>query len=119
MTEILIQQALSQFGDIVSVTIDPRKGTAIALFKDAQGLQKAREAKRVTVASGTVEIHEFKDRNAAAGNNSNNRGGHRGNRTGGRSGKVGNSGGGGGGGAAAAGTSAPTNAASDAAKASS
>jgi regulator of nonsense transcripts 3 len=119
MTEVLIQQALSQFGDIVSVTIDPRKGTAIALFKDAQGLQKAREAKRVSVASGTVEIHEFKDRNAAAGSNSNNRGSHRGNRTGGRGGKAGGGGGGGSGAAAATGTTAPANAAGNAAKASS
>ena len=33
MTEILIQQALSVYGEMGNVTIDPRKGTAIAVFK--------------------------------------------------------------------------------------
>jgi regulator of nonsense transcripts 3 len=111
MTEVLIQQALSQFGDVVSVTIDPRKGTAIALFKDAQGLQKAREAKRVTVASGNVEVHEFKDRSAGSGGGSGNRGGHRPNRNTGRGG-----GGGAGKGSAAATTATSTAAAGDAPK---
>ncbi|KAF1821555.1 uncharacterized protein K489DRAFT_381550 [Dissoconium aciculare CBS 342.82] len=106
MTEILIQQALSQFGDVVSVTIDPRKGTAIALFMDAQGLQKAREAKRVTVASGNVEVHEFKDRSAGSGGGSGSRAGHRPNRNAGRGG-----GGGGAGKSGAAATSAASTAA--------
>ncbi|KAK4619041.1 hypothetical protein CLAFUW4_12427 [Fulvia fulva] len=79
MTEMLIQQALSQYGQVKSVTIDPRKGTAIALFKDNESLKKAIEAKRVPVAQGTVEILEFKDRPAGGGPA---RGGFRGGRGG-------------------------------------
>ncbi|KAM3424707.1 hypothetical protein BST61_g6694 [Cercospora zeina] len=87
MTEILIQQALSQYGEVTNVTIDPRKGTAIALFKDPEGLKKAFAAKKVPVANGTVEILEWKDR--AANNNGGNRGGFRGGRGGGRGGRGG------------------------------
>jgi regulator of nonsense transcripts 3 len=86
MTDVLIQQALSQFGDVTNVTIDSRKGTAIAVFKDGQGLQKARDAKKVSVANGTVEIHEFKDRTAPSGGG---RTSFKGNRGGARGGKGG------------------------------
>jgi regulator of nonsense transcripts 3 len=81
MTEILIQQALAQFGEMNNVTIDPRKGTAIAVFKTQEGLKKAVQAKKVPVAKGAVEVIEFKDRNgggagagagAGSGNNNNN-----------------------------------------------
>lgn len=126
MTEILIQQALAQFGEMNNVTIDPRKGTAIAVFKTQEGLKKAVEAKKVPVAKGAVEVIEFKDRGGGGGggggggnnnnnnsssgnNNSNNSGGGGGGRggyrnRGGRAGRGGNSnansgtGGGGGGG---------------------
>ncbi|KAF2482972.1 Smg-4/UPF3 family-domain-containing protein [Neohortaea acidophila] len=68
MTEMLIQQALSNaFGEVLSVTIDPRKGTAIATFKSPEGLKKALEAKHVPVAGGAVEVLEFRDRGGAAG----------------------------------------------------
>lgn len=67
MTEILIQQALSQYGELTNVTIDPRKGTAIALFKDNEGLKKAIEAKSVPVANGKIEVLEFKDRSGGSG----------------------------------------------------
>lgn len=87
MTEILIQQALSQYGEVTNVTIDPRKGTAIALFKDPEGLKKAFAAKKVPVANGSVEILEWKDR--GANNNGGNRGGFRGGRGGGRGGRGG------------------------------
>lgn len=60
MTEVLIQQALSTYGEMVSVTIDPRKGTAIAVFKQNEGLKKALAAKRVTVANGAVEVLEYR-----------------------------------------------------------
>ena len=92
MSENLIQQALSQFGEVTNVTIDPRKGTAIALFKDPEGLKKAFEAKKVPVAQGSVEILEWRDR--GTGNNSGNRVGFRGGRGGGgaRGGRIGNSG---------------------------
>lgn len=93
MTEILIQQALSQFGEVANVTIDPRKGTAIAIFKDPEGLKKAFVAKKVPVANGNVEILEWKER--SAGQSGGNRtGGFRGGRGGGgaRGGRSGNAG---------------------------
>lgn len=62
MTEMLIQQALSQFGEMSNVTIDPRKGTAIAVFKQLDGLRNALAAKHVPVANGAVEVLEFRDR---------------------------------------------------------
>ena len=102
MTEILIQQALSQYGDMTNVTIDPRRGTAIAVFKQNEGLKKALEAKRITVANGAVEVLEFKDRSAGGGQAS--RGGFKGGR-GGRSAR----GGGQSGASASAGSPAPTN----------
>ncbi|KAF7196681.1 hypothetical protein HII31_02051 [Pseudocercospora fuligena] len=79
MTEILIQQALSQYGEVNNVTIDPRKGTAIALFKENEGLKKALEAKKVPVANGSVEVLEWKDRAINVGG----RGGFHGRRGGG------------------------------------
>ncbi|KAF2162666.1 hypothetical protein M409DRAFT_26904 [Zasmidium cellare ATCC 36951] len=97
MTEILIQQALSQYGDVTNVTIEPRKGTAIAIFKDGESMKKAVEAKKVAVANGNVEVLEFKDRNAGS-----NRGGFRGGRGGARGGR--------GGGQVAAGNAAQTQA---------
>ena len=83
MTEILIQQALSQYGEVSNVAIDPRKGTAIALFEQSEGLKLALEAKRVPVANGAVEVLEFRDR---GGGGAGNRGGFRGGR-GGRGGR--------------------------------
>lgn len=91
MTEILIQQILSQYGDVANVTIDPRKGTAIAIFKSPEGLKKALEARKVPVANGSIEVLEFKERNA--GNNAGN-GGGRGGFRGGRGGVRGGRGGG-------------------------
>ena len=65
MTEILIQATLTQlFGECTNVTIDPRKGTAIAVFKENEALKKAMEAKRVEVAKGAVEVLEFKETGA-------------------------------------------------------
>ena len=108
MTEILIQQALAQFGEMNNVTIDPRKGTAIAVFKTQEGLKKAVQAKTVPVAKGAVEVIEFKDSGGGGGgggvgggggggggntSNNNNNSGNANNNSGG-----GGSGGGGGGG---------------------
>ena len=103
MTEILIQQALAQFGEMNNVTIDPRKGTAIAVFKTQDGLKKAVQAKKVPVAKGAVEVIEFKDRGGGGGggggNNSNNQNNNsNNNNNNSNSGNAGNSGGGGGGG---------------------
>lgn len=99
MTEILIQQVLSQYGDVVNVTIDPRKGTAIAIFKSPDGLKKALEAKKVPVANGNLEMLEFKDRNggnnASSGGGGGGRAGFRGGRSGARGGRGGGNAGGG------------------------
>ena len=86
MTEILIQQALSQYGDMSNVTIDPRKGTAIAVFKQNEGLKKALEAKRVPVANGAVEVLEFRGPTAGGPPSRGSYRGGRGGRDGGRGG---------------------------------
>ncbi|KAK4892991.1 hypothetical protein LTR27_008528 [Elasticomyces elasticus] len=90
MTEMLILRALAEYGEVANVTIDPRKGTGIAVFRDAEGLKKAMAAKRVTVAKGAVEVMEFRDRSGEAmgprgGGVMRGRGGFRG----GRGGRVG------------------------------
>ncbi|KAI6848991.1 hypothetical protein KC332_g1593 [Hortaea werneckii] len=98
MTEMLILRSLSEFGEVANVTIDPRKGTAIAVFKDGGSLKKALEAKKVPVANGAVEVFEFKEaggRGAGGGGggegggNARGRGGFRGGRGGGRGGAQG------------------------------
>ncbi|KAI7637306.1 hypothetical protein KC322_g21468, partial [Hortaea werneckii] len=90
MTEMLILRSLSEFGEVANVTIDPRKGTAIAVFKDGVSLKKALEAKKVPVANGAVEVFEFKDTGGrGAGGNARGRGGFRGGRGGGRGGAQG------------------------------
>ena len=91
MSEMLIQQALCQYGDVTNVTIDPRKGTAIAVFKQNEGLKKALEAKRVSVASGAVEVLEFRDRAAGGPTNRAAFGGGRRGRGGARGGAQGTS----------------------------
>ncbi|KAK1009181.1 hypothetical protein LTR54_005982 [Friedmanniomyces endolithicus] len=62
MTEMLLHRALAEYGDVVNVTIDPRKGTAIAVFKDTEGLKKAMAARKIVVAKGAVGVLEFRDR---------------------------------------------------------
>ncbi|KAK5108983.1 hypothetical protein LTR62_007617 [Meristemomyces frigidus] len=94
MTEMLILRSLSDFGDVLNVTIDPRKGTAIAQFRDAEGLRRALEKKRVPVAAGVVEVLEFRDGGARAVGVGGGRG--RGGFRGGRGGGVGRGGVGGG-----------------------
>ena len=98
MTEMLIRQALSQYGEMNNVTIDPRKGTAIAVFKTNEGLKKALEAKKVGVANGAVEVLEFRERGGAAGGGGAGGGGGGGGRGGfrGRGGRGGRGGGAGG-----------------------
>lgn len=86
MTEILIQQALSQYGELMHVTIDPRKGTAIAMFKQNEGLKKALDAKRVPVANGAVEVLEFRERPTGGPSGRGSFRGGRGGRGGGRGG---------------------------------
>lgn len=75
VTEPLLLAALSAFGPVVKVEIDKRKGTALAEFKDNEGLKAAMSKKSVPVAQGAVEVLEYRDkqaqggRNAQAGNN--------------------------------------------------
>lgn len=82
MTEMLIHSALAVYGPVTNVTIDPRKGTAIAVFKDSEGLKKAMEAKKVPVAGGAVEVHQFRE-TRGGGSVSRGGGGKRGGRGGG------------------------------------
>jgi len=88
MSEMLILRSLSDYGEVSNVTIDPRKGTAIAVFKDNEGLKKAMEAKRVPVANGAVEVLEFREAapRPGGGGSGRGRGGFRGGRGGGRGG---------------------------------
>lgn len=67
MTEMLIHTALAAYGPVTNVTIDPRKGTAIAVFKDTEGLKKAMEAKTIPVAGGAVEVHQFRETRGGGG----------------------------------------------------
>ena len=86
---MLILRSLSEFGEVSNVTIDPRKGTAIANFRDSEGLKKAMAAKRVPVASGAVEVLEYKESGARGpGNVGRGRGGFRGGRGGGGEGGI-------------------------------
>ncbi|OQO09323.1 hypothetical protein B0A48_04721 [Cryoendolithus antarcticus] len=90
MTEILIQRALAVFeaspATMGNVTIDPRKGTAIAVFRTQEGLRKALEAKRVSVGRGEVEVLRLREGvpgGAPQGGGGGGRGGFRGPRGGG------------------------------------
>lgn len=65
ITEPLIAAALSTFGEVVKVNIDKRKGTAIAEFKDNEGLKAAMSKRSVPVAQGAVEVLEYRDKPAA------------------------------------------------------
>ncbi|KAF2723918.1 hypothetical protein K431DRAFT_282612 [Polychaeton citri CBS 116435] len=128
ITEILLQTTLSRlYGPVSNVTIDPRKGTAIAVFKNTTDLKKAIEAKKVQIANGAVEIVEWKERSAGGGGAGGgggggggggsggwggSRGGFRGSR-GGRGGRTGGaSGNANGGGSGGNKTAAPANASS-------
>lgn len=69
VTEPLLLAALSAFGPVVKVEIDKRKGTALAEFKDNEGLKAAMAKKSVPVAQGAVEVLEFKDKQSQGGRN--------------------------------------------------
>ncbi|KEQ73542.1 hypothetical protein M436DRAFT_26535, partial [Aureobasidium namibiae CBS 147.97] len=62
VTEPLLLVALSAFGPVVKVEIDKRKGTALAEFKDNEGLKAAMSKKSVPVAQGAVEVLEYRDK---------------------------------------------------------
>ncbi|KAI5200207.1 hypothetical protein AUEXF2481DRAFT_748 [Aureobasidium subglaciale EXF-2481] len=78
VTEPLLLAALSSFGTVVKVEIDKRKGTALAEFKDNEGLKAAMAKKSVAVAQGAVEVLEYRDKQAQGGRNAQSSNGGRG-----------------------------------------
>ncbi|RGP72131.1 hypothetical protein FSPOR_2976 [Fusarium sporotrichioides] len=62
VTEALLKQTLSTFGTITFVEIDKRKGFAYVDFAEHDGLVKAITASPITVAQGTVQVLERKDK---------------------------------------------------------
>ena len=67
ITEPLLQAAFTPFGDLVSVTIDTKKGFAYMDFATPEGLQKAMAASPVKVAQGQVVVLERKVGGSSAG----------------------------------------------------
>ncbi|RKL29685.1 hypothetical protein BFJ72_g11885 [Fusarium proliferatum] len=65
VTEALLKQTLSSFGTITFVEIDKRKGFAYVDFAEHEGLVKAVTASPITVAQGTVQVLERKDKKPA------------------------------------------------------
>ncbi|KAF5695754.1 hypothetical protein FDENT_60 [Fusarium denticulatum] len=65
VTEALLKQTLSTFGTITFVEIDKRKGFAYVDFAEHEGLVKAVTASPITVAQGTVQVLERKDKKPA------------------------------------------------------
>ncbi|KAM0349730.1 hypothetical protein ACHAPU_003559 [Fusarium lateritium] len=65
VTEALLKQTLSTFGTITFVEIDKRKGFAYVDFTEHEGLVKAVTASPITVAQGTVQVLERKDKKPA------------------------------------------------------
>ncbi|KAH6950527.1 hypothetical protein HG530_011159 [Fusarium avenaceum] len=65
VTEALLKQTLSAFGTITFVEIDKRKGFAYVDFTEHEGLLKAVTASPITVAQGTVQVLERKDKKPA------------------------------------------------------
>ena len=67
ITEPLLHAAFNPFGDLVSVTIDTKKGFAYIDFATPEGLQKAMAASPVKVAQGQVVVLERKGSGSSAG----------------------------------------------------
>ncbi|KAF5022367.1 hypothetical protein F66182_5568 [Fusarium sp. NRRL 66182] len=65
VTEALLKQTLSTFGTITFVEIDKRKGFAYVDFAEHEGLVKAVASSPITVAQGTVQVLERKDKKPA------------------------------------------------------
>ena len=64
ITEPLILAALSSIGEVLSVEIDKRKGTAIAEFKSHESLKAAMAKRSVNVAEGAVEVLEYREKSS-------------------------------------------------------
>ncbi|RSL82823.1 hypothetical protein CEP52_016872 [Fusarium oligoseptatum] len=69
VTEALLKQSLEVFGTITFVEIDKRKGFAYVDFAEHEGLVKAVTSSPITVAQGTVQVLERKDKKPANSNN--------------------------------------------------
>ncbi|EEU43958.1 uncharacterized protein NECHADRAFT_89796 [Fusarium vanettenii 77-13-4] len=65
VTEALLKQSLEVFGTITFVEIDKRKGFAYVDFAEHEGLVKAVTSSPITVAQGTVQVLERKDKKPA------------------------------------------------------
>ncbi|KAF6810989.1 nonsense-mediated mRNA decay protein [Colletotrichum musicola] len=72
VTEALLKQAMEAFGIVTFVEIDKRKGFAYVDFSNHDGLAKAIAASPITVAQGTVQVLERKEKKPAAGNSNSN-----------------------------------------------
>ncbi|KAF4448293.1 hypothetical protein F53441_8268 [Fusarium austroafricanum] len=70
VTEGLLKQTLSTFGAITFVEIDKRKGFAYVDFAEHEGLVKAVTSSPITVAQGTVQVLERKDKKPTNNTNS-------------------------------------------------
>ncbi|KAL2684823.1 hypothetical protein Neosp_005914 [[Neocosmospora] mangrovei] len=66
VTEALLKQSLEVFGTITFVEIDKRKGFAYVDFAEHEGLVKAVTSSPITVAQGTVQVLERKDKKPAS-----------------------------------------------------
>ncbi|KAK6824634.1 Regulator of nonsense-mediated decay- UPF3 [Apiospora arundinis] len=66
VTEPLLKQAMEVFGSVTFVEIDKRKGFAYVDFGDHAALTKAIAASPVSIAQGTVQVLERKDKKPAA-----------------------------------------------------
>ncbi|KAH6648818.1 Smg-4/UPF3 family-domain-containing protein [Truncatella angustata] len=66
VTEPLLKQTMETFGPVTFVEIDKRKGFAYVDFGDAEALRKAIAASPVSIAQGTVQVLERKDKKPAS-----------------------------------------------------
>ncbi|KAF3011851.1 hypothetical protein E8E14_004529 [Neopestalotiopsis sp. 37M] len=69
ITEPLLKQAMEAFGSVTFVEIDKRKGFAYVDFGDAESLRKAISASPISIAQGTVQVLERKDKKPAVATN--------------------------------------------------
>lgn len=61
VTEEPLRTALSEFGELVTLDIDKRKGTAVAEFKTHEALAAAMAKRSISVGQGAVEVLEFRE----------------------------------------------------------
>lgn len=64
ITEVLLKQAMGAFGPVTFIEMDKRKGFAYVDFADTEALRKAIAASPVSIAQGTVQVLERKEKSA-------------------------------------------------------